>query len=157
MNMTVTSCARTVFLAIAAVAMVSSAHGQVQFGSALDQTARVESIEVFRRGAQAITNSDGATVYVVDELKGFTERLSANLPNTEAAAQRVAQSRLQALSEADKSFVQRAATAQVRAAQYGITKTPAVVFDHHAVVYGVFDMAEARRIYLRWRSAGARR
>lgn len=143
-------------MVISLLACVSSLHAQVRVGSALDPSAAIDSIEVFRRGFQGVSNADGTTMYVVDELKGFTDRLSVGLPTTEQAAQRVAQSRLQALTEQDKAFVRRAATAQVRAAQYGLTKTPAIVFNGHAVVYGVFDVQQARSIYLRWRNTGGR-
>ena len=41
--------------------------------------------------------------------------------------------------------LQRAASGLLKAAEYGIDRYPAVVFDGHAVVYGVTDLDEALR------------
>lgn len=130
------------------------AHAEIQVGTALQSAARIESVEVFRRADQKVFGAaSGATmtVYVVDQLKSFTDRLSEGLPNTPQAAQRVAQARLQALTDQDKLWIRNAATAKVRATQYQLTKTPAIVINGQAVIYGVSDIAQACAIYQRWR------
>jgi integrating conjugative element protein (TIGR03757 family) len=38
--------------------------------------------------------------------------------------------------------------------QYGIDRYPAIVFDGHAVVYGVTDVQAATRIYEQWQEEG---
>ncbi len=45
---------------------------------------------------------------------------------------------------------QRAALGLLKAAEYGIDRYPAIVFDGYAVVYGVTDIGEALRQYRVW-------
>lgn len=135
---------------------LTTAHAEVQIGTALQSGAKIESVEVFRRVNQQVTGTaSGATmtVYVVDQLKGFMDRLSEGLPNTPQAAQRVAQARLQSLTDQDKLWIRNAATAKVRTAQYQLTKTPAIVINGQAVIYGVSDVVQACAIYQRWRGS----
>ncbi len=40
--------------------------------------------------------------------------------------------------------------------RYGIDRTPAMVFDGQAVIYGVSDVDEAIERYTRWRESGSR-
>jgi integrating conjugative element protein (TIGR03757 family) len=113
-----------------------------------------EVVEVFRLGNQTVTSFKNTTVYVVDAMRDYTTRLSADLPKTPAEAQRVTQARFNALTAHDKEVIRQASSALVRAAEYKIAKTPAIVFDGKAVVYGVADVEQARAIYRGWRARG---
>jgi integrating conjugative element protein (TIGR03757 family) len=111
-----------------------------------------EVVEVFRLSDQSLTGSTAATVYVIDAMRRFNERLSAGLPKTAAEAQPVARARLEALTAQDREALHRASTGLIRATEYKIAKTPAIVFDGKAVVYGIADVERARALYRSWRS-----
>jgi integrating conjugative element protein (TIGR03757 family) len=115
-----------------------------------------EAVEVFRLSNQSVTGpaNTNTAVYVVDAMHNYTERLSVDLPKTPAEAQQVARARLDALTPQDKEALHRASAGIVRAAEYKITKTPAIVFDGRAVVYGIADVEQARAIYRSWRARG---
>jgi integrating conjugative element protein (TIGR03757 family) len=113
-----------------------------------------EVVEVFRLSDQSVTGSPAATVYVIDAMHHFTERLSVGLPKTAAEARPVARARLEALTPQDKEALHRASTGLIRAAEYQIVKAPAIVFDRKAVVYGISDVEQARAIYRGWRARG---
>ena len=68
-----------------------------------------------------------------------------------AAAARQAQALLNQLGEDYlRERVETAYRGRLRAAELGVDRLPAVVFDGEAVVYGVTDLAEAVRLYRRW-------
>ena len=110
-----------------------------------------EVVEVFRQSNQTVVGT-ATTVYVVDALHNATERLSMDLPNTPAEAQRIAEARLKALTAQDKEALQQASTSVIRAAEYKITKVPAIVFDGKGVIYGIADVEQARVMYRSWRA-----
>ena len=110
-----------------------------------------EVVEVFRLSNQSVVGAAN-TVYVVDALHNATERLSAGLPNTPAEAQKQAEARLKALTEQDKEAFHQASTSVIRAAEYKITKVPAIVFDGKGVIYGIADVEQARIMYRSWRA-----
>lgn len=112
-----------------------------------------ETTEVFRLSTQPdFLNSAGATVYVVDVMTILTQRLSVGLPPNKVEAVRIATQRLNALTPEDKQAMRIASTARIRAAEYQIVKTPAIVFDGKAVLYGMNDVEQARGIYRTWRA-----
>jgi integrating conjugative element protein (TIGR03757 family) len=113
-----------------------------------------EIVEVFRLSNQTVTAPANATVYVVDTINTVSERLSTGLPNTPAEAQKIATARLNALTAQDKEVLHQASAGVIRAAEYKITKAPAIVFDGQAVLYGLSDVEQARDIYRRWRARG---
>lgn len=118
---------------------------------ALCQSATAQQVvEVFRLGSQSVTAAPGATVYVLDAMDTYLDKLSVGLPKTEAEAQRIASARLATLTDADKAALRGAAEAKVRAAEYRITHAPAIVFDGRAVIYGVSDVERAQQIYRNW-------
>ena len=112
-----------------------------------------EVVEVFRLSTQTVTGIAN-TIYVVDALHNATERLSEGLPNTPTEAQKVAEARLKALTEQDKEALHQASTSVIRAAEYRITKVPAIVFDGKGVIYGIADIEQARVMYRSWRARG---
>lgn len=110
-----------------------------------------EVVEVFRLSNQSVVGTAN-TVYVVDALHNATERLSVELPNIPAEAQRIAEARLKALTEQDKEVLKQASTSVIRAAEYKIVKVPAIVFDGKGVIYGIADVEQARVMYRSWRA-----
>ncbi len=113
-----------------------------------------EVVEVFRLSNQPVVGTAN-TVYVVDALHSATERLSVDLPNTPAEAQKIAEARLKALTAQDKEEVlKQASTSVIRAAEYKIVKVPAIVFDGKGVIYGIADIEQARVMYRSWRARG---
>lgn len=119
--------------------------------SAVSLLAQAQTAEVFKLSNQPnFTGSGIAVVHVVDQLRRNMDALSAGLPDNEAAATTVAANRLQALTPQEQNALRASAIARVRAAEYGITKTPAIVFEGKATVYGLFDVDRARSIYMTW-------
>jgi len=84
--------------------------------------------------------------------QSLLDELGQNLPNNPALAQDMAAGRLDT-----PGFRQRLAEATawaVLASRYGITKLPAIVFDHGAAVaYGLADVDQAIQLYRRWKAA----
>lgn len=119
----------------------------------IPMTAAAETTEVFRLSTQPdFLNSAGATVHIVDAMNVLTQRLSVGLPPNKAEAVQIATQRLNALTPLDKQAMRIASTARIRAAEYQIIKTPAIVFDGKAVLYGMNDVEQARAMYRAWRA-----
>lgn len=84
-------------------------------------------------------------VYAIDGLDKLAANLSDQLPTEPNVARRTAMARLGRVDPGQVEAAQRAASGLLKAAEYGIDRYPAVVFDGHAVVYGVTDLDEALR------------
>lgn len=95
-------------------------------------------------------------VYEIDGIARLESILSENLPTDENAARRAAMARIPPPDGAEVDQVARAAVGLVRADEYGIDRYPAIVFDGHAVVYGVTDLGEALRHYRVWQGRAPR-
>ena len=90
------------------------------------------------------------TVYEIDGLQ-FTERkLSHDLPADRGKSEHLAMQRLRRLEEPELRRIRGAAMGLAKAMQYGIDRTPAVVFDGEAVVYGVTNVSVAVEAYEAW-------
>jgi len=90
----------------------------------------------------------GAKIYRVDVLPSALARLSEGLPADDHAATGIVSRRLSILdAEALRSCAQGLVLAKLR---YRLDRYPAVVFEGRAVIYGVTDLAVARRIYLEY-------
>ena len=125
-------------------------------------SADIQSIEIFTTADRAVTGTDHdrfqsatVTVYAVDGLERFEAALSRGLP-LHPSAQPEAQRRLQQLDADRLAEAKQAAIGLAEAMQYGIDRYPAIVFDGHAVVYGVTDLFEALERYDAWQRASAR-
>ena len=92
-------------------------------------------------------------IYVIERLEA---KLSEHLPTDPNAERRIGMARIPPPDSAEVKQVARAAVGLVRAAEYGIDRYPAVVFDGHAVVYGVTDIGEALRQYRIWQGRAPR-
>ena len=90
------------------------------------------------------------TVAEVDSIAQFEGTLSAQLPTEPERAQREVLRRLAALPKASVPSLQRAAMGLALASELGIDRTPAIVFDRAAVVYGEVDVEDALRRYRAW-------
>ena len=90
------------------------------------------------------------TVAEVDSIARFEGALSAQLPTEPERAQREVLRRLAALQRASVPFLQRAVMGLALASELGIDRTPAMVFDRRAVIYGEVDMEDALRRYRAW-------
>ena len=95
--------------------------------------------------------SPGVVVYQVDGIARLEGELSEGLPAEAEAAKALALDRFGALEAAHAARLQQTAQGLVRAAEYGLDRVPAVVFDGRAVVYGVTDLDAALRHYRRGR------
>jgi integrating conjugative element protein (TIGR03757 family) len=84
-------------------------------------------------------------VYALDGLDRLVADLSDQLPTEPNVARRTARARLGRVGPGQLEAARQAASGLRKAAGYGIDRYPAVVFDGHAVVYGVTDLDEASR------------
>ena len=114
-------------------------------------------IEVFTTQTQPITVGVVAThpgvalqISEVDAVERFDSALSEGLPIDPALAQREVQRRLATFNDRDGATLRRSATGLATAARLGIDRTPAIVFDQSAVIYGVTDLPLALRHYQAW-------
>jgi integrating conjugative element protein (TIGR03757 family) len=131
---------------------------------AASEAAMPVRIEVFTAGDLPIQPpvSDGVPlptpieVYEIDAIASLESALSKKLPADPDGAQRLVRKRLgQVVDRSRLEHARRSATGVLNAAEYGIDRYPAVVFDGDAVVYGVTDLGEALRHYRKWK--GGRR
>jgi integrating conjugative element protein (TIGR03757 family) len=94
-----------------------------------------------------MTGGGAVTVYDLSAASRVLDSLGRGLPGDHKAAAAIASSRLAASAGA----LRTAYAGHAKAAEYGIEKIPAVVFDGgSSVVYGITDLQEALRIYRRW-------
>ncbi len=115
-------------------------------------------IDVFTTSDRAIAISTSAAnsgvkinIIEVDALERFNAHLSADLPSDPTAAKSLLQMRLSSLQRDEIATLRAAAIGLSTATQLGVDRTPAIVFNQHAVVYGLTDLTEALRRYRAWR------
>ncbi len=113
----------------------------------------IETVEVFTVSDRPVTGVSAlaargitVTVYRLDAITRFADALSAGLPTEPDAAKTIALSRLENLSDR-RDQLALAANGLVASRGYGLDRTPAVVLDGAAVVYGVLDLEAAVAIY----------
>lgn len=90
------------------------------------------------------------TVYEIDGLQFMERKLSHDLSTDHGQSRHLAMQRLQRLEEPELRRMRGAAVGLAKALIYGIDRTPAVVFDGEAVVYGVTDVSAAVEAYETW-------
>ena len=118
-------------------------------------TAQDLPMQPVRRG-DAVSVPMMIEIYEIDGIERFGAILSEQLPTDWSAARRAALKRVSQVDALRIEEAQRAAVGLVRAAEYGIDRYPAIVFDSHAVVYGVTDLREALRHYRVWQGRAPR-
>lgn len=94
--------------------------------------------------------------YELDGIRRVEAQLSAGLPADPGESKRIVLQRLQQLNASTRARMQRAAIGLAKAVQYGVDRTPAIVFDAQVAVYGVTDMRAALHHYQQWREGGGR-
>ena len=115
-------------------------------------------VEVFTTSDVSIITGpevDRVEIYNVDGIRQFEEEISRGLSWDANTARQQAIARVTQLDEEQKQQVRRVATGLSKAMQYEIDRTPAILFDGKAVVYGLTDLGVALDHYRAWR-AGAR-
>tara|TARA_R110002124_G_scaffold270510_1_gene439019 strand:+ start:64 stop:495 length:432 start_codon:yes stop_codon:yes gene_type:complete len=90
------------------------------------------------------------TAYEIDGLQFIERKLSLDLPIDRGQSEALAMQRLQRLEEPELRRMRGAAVGLAKAMQYGIDRTPAVVFDGEAVVYGMTDVPAAVEAFEAW-------
>lgn len=91
--------------------------------------------------------------YNLDDGKRMvSEQLEANLPKGQKAAEAEMQRRIKKIGQpALSKMFNDAFQAVIIGTGYGLTRQPAVVFDHgKSVVYGVTDLSRALLLYRQW-------
>lgn len=91
-------------------------------------------------------------LYNLDDGKRMVSQLEANLPKVEQAAKKAMALRIKKMGDhvLNKKFAD-AFQAIIIGTQYGLTRHPAVVFNHgQAVVYGINDLTRALTLYRHW-------
>lgn len=108
-------------------------------------------VEVFTDRDHPVTRSEAFAdlkVYRLDGLVLSQKRLSAGLPNNEKQAAKIAGERFEALRSTLAPQMMEAGEGLVQAfLTYKLDRYPAIVFDGKAVIYGVTDLAIARRLF----------
>jgi len=90
-------------------------------------------------------------VYELDGIQRIEAKLSEGLTADPEQAKRLAVQRIQQLDQVSRAQMQQAAIGVAKAAQYGVDRYPAIVFDDEAVIYGVMDLRDALQRYRQWR------
>lgn len=105
------------------------------------------SVEVFTLSTLPVTNAQGASVYYLDAVSLLEQHLSLNLPTDPTQAQAMVTQRMASLGPQLDARARSGAAGLARAAQLGMQRAPAIVFDGKWAVYGVTDVDAARRIF----------
>lgn len=108
------------------------------------------------RGADSPSVSIDLEVYALDGIERFEAILSDRLPTDRNAARRAALKRVGQMDALRVEEAQRATLGLLKAAEYGVDRYPAIVFDGQTVVYGVTDIGEALRHYRMWQGKAPR-
>jgi len=93
-------------------------------------------------------------VYNLDDGKRLVAQIGTNLPNNQNAAKNVLQQRFKKMGgkQVKAQFIQ-AYQAVTLSTQYGLSRYPAVVFNHgESVVYGETNLIQALRLYQQWKA-----
>lgn len=92
-------------------------------------------------------------LYNLDDGKRMvSEQLEANLPKNQKAAEAEMRRRIKNIGQpALSKMFNHAFQAVIIGTGYGLTRQPAVVFDHgKSVIYGVTDLSQALSLYRQW-------
>ena len=94
-------------------------------------------------------------LYNLDDGKRLVSQLATGLPHNQEAAKKTLQQRFNKIGDqAVKGRFIQAYQGVIVGTQYGVTRYPAVIFDHGpAVVYGVTDLPRALILYRQWKAA----
>jgi len=93
-------------------------------------------------------------VYNLDDGKRLVADLGRHLPNNQDAAKKALEKRFKKMGDvAVKQQFMKAYQAVTLGTQYGLSRYPAVVFNHgESVVYGETNLIQALRLYQQWKA-----
>ncbi len=123
------------------------------------EAGRLHLVEVFTTSDRPVARHQASVfkpgvpkirIYMLDRLHQLEVHLSEDLPTDPELARQQALDRLQEIHETDRARLRQAAVGLARAAHYGIGRYPAMVFNGHAVVYGLTDLEAALAHYRHW-------
>lgn len=122
--------------------------------------ADLRAIDIFTTSARPVATSAVAadptlalTVAEVDTIDRLNAALSERLPADPASAQIEVRKRLKSLRKDQIAALRKAAIGLATAVQLGVDRTPAIVFDKQAVIYGLTDLTDALNRYRAWTPA----
>ena len=129
-------------------------------------TDKILSIELFNSSQTSINSNSNLlsdkhvgmdyTDYEIDRISDLQSELSQGLPKDAEQAKQLVLQRFQSMDASISQRLENAAKGLVKAMRYGIDRTPAMVFEGQAVIYGVSDVDEALERYMRWREGSSR-
>ena len=96
------------------------------------------------------------THYKIDQINQLQSELSRGLPKDAEQAKQLVLERFQLIDATVSQRLEHTAKGLVKVMHYGIDRTPAIVFDGQAVIYGVTDVDEATKRYRQWRERNDR-
>ena len=91
-------------------------------------------------------------IFELDGIQQIEGRLSQGLSADPVESRQVVLERFQQLTHRDLKRVRNAATGLAKAAQYGVDRYPAIVFDGAFVIYGITDIHSALIHYQQWQA-----
>jgi integrating conjugative element protein (TIGR03757 family) len=117
---------------------------------------RIEVFTARDRPIQPPSSDDRASlppieVYEIDGITRFEVGLSDELPADPEMAQRLIRKRLERIDASRLDHARQSVAGLINAAEYGVDRYPAIVFDGDAVFYGVTNIDEALRHYRQWK------
>ena len=118
---------------------------------------RIEVFTAANRPIQPPASDDLASLppielYEIDGIADFEVELSDGLPNDPKTAQKLVRKRIGQVADGSRlDLMHQSAAGLINAAEYGVDRYPAIVFDGNAVIYGVTDIGEALRHYRKWK------
>ncbi len=147
------------FVVLVSVVLALFAGGVAQ--AAQNSAGNPHLVEVFTTAESPITrDADLARltsgiidlqIYELDGIQRVEAKLSQGLTADPEQSKQIVLQRFQQLHEEDRARMQRAAMGLAKAAQYGVDRYPAIVFDGEVAIYGVTDIGEALHRYQQWR------
>ena len=120
------------------------------FTGALHAAQTVPRVEVFTDRDHPVTHYGvypQATIYRLDALARAEAHLSEGLPVDEQAALAQAKARLATQPDLNDMLLEAGEGLTRAWLDYGLDRYPAIVFDGRQVIYGITDLAVARRLY----------
>jgi integrating conjugative element protein (TIGR03757 family) len=102
--------------------------------------------------SDALASLPPIELYEIDGIADFEVELSDGLPNDPKTAQKLVRKRLGQVADGSRlDLARQSAAGLINAAEYGVDRYPAIVFDGNAVIYGVTHIGEALRHYRKWK------
>jgi integrating conjugative element protein (TIGR03757 family) len=102
---------------------------------------------------EALPRDTEIRLFVLDGIQRLEAELSQELPADTRTAKQMVLSRLQGIDKEGRDQIAASAQALARAAELGIDRYPAVVFDQQWVLYGLTNLSVAVTLYRRWQAS----